>query len=372
MSGWIPPLVPQGKSAQDLVLETQEVQSGGDRRQFAGVARYAHRGDQRWVPPLPYARPDALKGDATRGFVVVARNLGLGDEAAGAIAARAETVEAGEGSVGWWGLLDAINVRAVSERLFFQAENWLFENTPGIAALRGPASMEPLTPAGLLVDGFDAWPAALLPYNPPYYPDFVEEEGYERERGWSAWTLDCPASAPAGFHPSAPTDWRALAEALDAGEYPDENAPRLRGWLTHLAGGGAFSAHPHLRWVLARGFGRAVWTTSDDGVCVGIPDFAPALRLIGGRLFPVGYALYVLALSRARRLRVFPALAREGGRAGELRDLYAQLAESAAAQGYSQLVIAPVFDEEEEESAEALADLGARITQRFAIYAKSF
>jgi hypothetical protein len=366
---WLPPLLPQKKSADDLVLETQEVVSSDDRRQFAGVGRCVHRGDPRWTPPIPYARQTALMQATTSGFLVTARNLGLGDEAVGAIAAQPGTF-ADAHSIGWWGLFDAINVGAVAERLFYQAETWLFEHTPGLAALRGPASMELLTPAGLLVDGFDAWPTALLPYNPPYYPDLVEEEGYERERGWSAWSLNLGSVAAARSPKQGPADWRALVAAHDATSYPDENAPALRKWLAHQSGGEKFAAHAHLRWALARAFARAVAVADEGGACLGIPDFAPALRITGGRLFPLGYALYLPALTHARRLRVFPAFVPEP-RAERLLSLYAELAEGAAARGYRELVIGPVFDDDEK-SAEALSGLGARITQRFAIYEKSF
>jgi hypothetical protein len=368
---YLPSLLPQPKRSQDLVLGTQPVESGGDMRRFAAVGRYAHRGDPRWIPSLPYARQTALRTASTAGFLGIARNLGLGDEVVGAIAARAEAADDERDSIGWWGLFDAINVGELAERMFYQAETWLFENTPGIAALRGPASMEPLTPAGLLVDGFDAWPAALLPYNPPYYPELVEEEGYEREREWSAWTLDCGTGAPADSLRQSPAAWQAWAAACDALNYPEENAPQLSLWLSRLAGGAEFSAHPHLRWALSRAFVRAVRVEREGGLCLGIPDFAPALRLTGGRLFPLGYALYLLALSRARRLRVFPALAPKMWRADRLRELYAALAESAASSGFSELVIAPIYDDDEK-NAEALSGLGARVTQQFAIYEKSF
>lgn len=372
---YLPPLAPQKKTAQDLILHTEEARSSGERRALVGVGRYVHRGDPRWTPPLPHARADALRPGnpllrgQTAGFLGVAQNLGLGDETVGAIAAYAEAGEDEEPAVGRWGLFEAINITALVERLFYEAETWLFENTPGIAALQGPASLEPLTPAGLLVDGFDAWPAALLPYNPPYYPEMVEGEGYAQARGWSAWTLACPpiqAPRPSG---KESVDWRAVAETAQRVGYNEDHAPGLGRWLAHLAGKEAFPAHRQLRWALARPFGRAVVAQADGGLCLGIPDFAPALRLTGGRLFPAGYALYLLALARTRRLRVFPAFAAEDSSMAQLRDAYAQLVDKASERGYRELVIAPIYDEDEK-SAEALSGLGARVTQRFAIYEK--
>ncbi len=372
---FLPPIPPQPKRAEDLVLYTEEVTSGDERRQFASVARYVHRGDRRWVPPLPCARQAALRPNnpllpgKVAGFTGIARNLGLGDEAVGAIAAYSAVAGEDEGATGCWGLFDAIYVTALVERLFYAAETWLFENTPGITALQGPTSMEPLTPAGLLIDGFDAWPTALLPYNPPYYSELVEGEGYEQARTWSAWTL---ASAAGGGKRSSgePVDWRAISATFARSDYAEDNAPGLKAWLAHLADAQPFLAHRHTRWTLARAFSRAIHATSGNGLCLAIPDLAPALRLTRGRLVPFGYLSFSLALTRSRRLRVFPALAPDDWRAQELTALYGEMAAKAGECGYRELVIAPISDENEK-SAAALTALGARITQRFAIYEKT-
>jgi hypothetical protein len=365
MPAFLPPIIPPQRRPDDLILRVEEATTAYDRRQFVSAGGPLYRGDRRWTPPLPHARADALGGARTTGFLGIAQNLGLGDETVGVIAARAVVHDAEDGAVGQWGLFDAINVSDLVERLFYRAETWLFENTRGIVALQGPAAMEPLTPAGMLVDGFDAWPAALLPYNPPYYPDLVAAEGYEPARTWRAWTLAIVGGARRSG-PREPVDWRALREV----DYPEEHAPGLNAWVAHLAGAQPFPAHPHLRWTLARAFSAAICARSDDGFCLGIPDFAPALRLTGGRLFPLGYALFAVALARSRRLRVFPAWPEEDRSAAKLGGLYHQLAAQAGEQGYRELVIAPIYDEDEE-SAEALSTLGAEARQRFANYDKT-
>jgi hypothetical protein len=191
-------------------------------------------------------------------------------------------------------LFDAINLSELAERLFYEAETWLFENTARVARLAGPATMEPLTPGGLLVDGFDAWPAALLPYNPPYYPELVEGQAYERASGWNAWTAPCPSAGARALRGRERMDWRGVVEVYDAVSYAEDAVPGLRLWLGYLAGTQPFPAHPHLRWTLARAFGRAIISSRGDATCLGIPDFAPALRSTGGRLFPLGYGLFLL------------------------------------------------------------------------------
>ncbi len=46
--------------------------------------------------------------------------------------------------------------------------------------MRGPANPSLNDMAGLLVDGFDRRPSVLMPYNPPYYVDFLARYGFER------------------------------------------------------------------------------------------------------------------------------------------------------------------------------------------------
>ena len=48
--------------------------------------------------------------------------------------------------------------------------------------MRGPASFSTNEEAGLLVDGFDASPVVMMPYNPPYYAALIEGAGFEKAK----------------------------------------------------------------------------------------------------------------------------------------------------------------------------------------------
>lgn len=95
---------------------------------------------------------------------------------------------------GCFGLFEAINHPDLVEALCSTAEVWLFEHAPRLRSACGPLSLEPFRPAGLLVDGFDALPAAFLSYNPPYYPELVLQAGYEPGPAQHAYELDLAAA----------------------------------------------------------------------------------------------------------------------------------------------------------------------------------
>jgi GNAT superfamily N-acetyltransferase len=51
----------------------------------------------------------------------------------------------------------------------------------GLRAMRGPTNPSINESSGLLVNGFDRAPSILMPYNPPYYEQFLLRYGFERK-----------------------------------------------------------------------------------------------------------------------------------------------------------------------------------------------
>lgn len=79
-------------------------------------------------------------------------------------------------NIGFFGFFDSVNDPAVSHALFEAGENWLKEQ--GVSAVRGPANPSSNHVYGLLTDNFDKMPSIMMPYNPPYYMDLIEKEGF--------------------------------------------------------------------------------------------------------------------------------------------------------------------------------------------------
>jgi GNAT superfamily N-acetyltransferase len=86
--------------------------------------------------------------------------------------------EANHDHVGFFGLFEVVNNYDVAEALLDAAADWL--RGQGCTAIRGPATFTQWDEYGLLVDGFADSPRLLMPYNLPYYPEFVEAWGLEK------------------------------------------------------------------------------------------------------------------------------------------------------------------------------------------------
>jgi GNAT superfamily N-acetyltransferase len=78
----------------------------------------------------------------------------------------------------FFGFFECVEDYAVAEALLDTATAWLRER--GYTGVRGPTNPSMNDTAGLLVDGFDREPAILMPYNPPYYVEYLERYGFER------------------------------------------------------------------------------------------------------------------------------------------------------------------------------------------------
>jgi GNAT superfamily N-acetyltransferase len=80
---------------------------------------------------------------------------------------------------GFFGFFDSIDDKEVSQALLSAAQNWLKEN--GQTKIMGPVNFSTNDICGLLIEGYDGPPVAMMPYNAPYYLDLLEDFGFEKK-----------------------------------------------------------------------------------------------------------------------------------------------------------------------------------------------
>ena len=81
--------------------------------------------------------------------------------------------------VGFFGFFECENNPNTADLLFKVAEGWLQEKS--IKKIKGPANPSMMDEIGILIDGFDKYPAILMPYHKPYYDKLIKANGYEKE-----------------------------------------------------------------------------------------------------------------------------------------------------------------------------------------------
>lgn len=77
------------------------------------------------------------------------------------------------------GIFDSINDQEVANALFQAAKDWV--KAKGGTNIVGPINLTTNDTCGLLVEGFDSPPVAMMPYNFAYYPDLVTNAGFQKK-----------------------------------------------------------------------------------------------------------------------------------------------------------------------------------------------
>lgn len=90
-------------------------------------------------------------------------------------------------SDGFFGFFDVVNDTLVAEQLLNEAKKWLKQK--GADKMVGPVNPSTNEPCGLLVDGYDSPPVAMMTYNKPYYLDLLAAAGFEKQTDLLAYNL---------------------------------------------------------------------------------------------------------------------------------------------------------------------------------------
>jgi len=80
---------------------------------------------------------------------------------------------------GFFGFFDCVNEEAIANSLFAEAELWL--KAKNLSTMIGPANPSTNETVGLLIDGFNEPPVAMMTYNKPYYITLIEKYGFHKK-----------------------------------------------------------------------------------------------------------------------------------------------------------------------------------------------
>jgi hypothetical protein len=135
-----------------------------------------------WIPPLAGDMQKALNRDRNPFFkhsdAAFFLTLDADDQPTGRIAIidNHHFNTFNHEKIAFFWLFESINNPNVSHLLFQNAFAWA--RNRGLSCVIGPKGFTALDGLGLLVKGFELQPAFGIPYNPPYYQDLIEAEGF--------------------------------------------------------------------------------------------------------------------------------------------------------------------------------------------------
>ena len=159
-------------------------------KEFIRFPYGVYRGYTNWVPPLEIAMKELLDREKHPFYLnahaefYLARQNGRVVGRIGAIVDKAHN-RFHEENAGFFGFFECVDDPAVAEALLSRARQWCFDR--GATFLRGPVNPSQNYECGMLVDGFDASPMVMMPYNPPYYPALLEKAGLQKVKDLYAY-----------------------------------------------------------------------------------------------------------------------------------------------------------------------------------------
>ena len=172
-----------------------------NRRQLKAFIRLPWRlyaQDPLWVPPLKLER--RLHFSSLNPYFAHGRWQGWiawqGDRPVGRISAQVDELHRrhyGEKS-GHFGFLECENNPDVMRALVAESERWLAQHQTEV--ITGPFNFSINQECGLLVDGFDTPPVIMMPHNPRWYAELLEQQGYAGVKDMYAYRINPDFTIP--------------------------------------------------------------------------------------------------------------------------------------------------------------------------------
>jgi hypothetical protein len=190
---------------QTATFQIRPVTTPADNAMFLDVPARVYANDPHWVPPL---RSDVAKQFAPTnpffGYGKLQQFIALDQgeknpQAVGRIVAAVNQrlIDREGQNVGLFGFFECIEDFAIAKSLIDAACQWLREQ--GITIVRGPIDLSTHNNCLFLVDGFDSPPMVMMPYNPSYYPEFMQRDGWEKAKDAYAYNFPLDKPLPPEF-----------------------------------------------------------------------------------------------------------------------------------------------------------------------------
>ncbi|WP_413501768.1 N-acetyltransferase [Serratia proteamaculans] len=302
------------------MIRIETVLDKRDLKAFIDFPSSLYRNDPSWITPLYVEREEHLskKNPGTEHIEWQAWVAKKEGKVVGRITAQIDSLHReryGE-DTGHFGMIDAIDDPEVFRALFTAAEDWL--KSKGALKITGPFSLNINQESGLLVEGFDTPPSALMTHAKPYYATNLERQGYTQGIDLLAYWMK---RTDLNFSPSltkmmAQAGKKVTLRRLNRKRF-NEEMQVLReifnsGWQDNW-GFVPFTEHE-----FATMGDQLKFLVPDDmiyiaevdsvpcGFIVGLPNINEAIADLNGRLLPFGWAklLWRLKVSGVRTARV--------------------------------------------------------------------
>ncbi len=358
-------------------------------RQFLEVPFTVYRGSKQWVPQL--------EADARRMLDTRRHPFYRHSQAAFFLAMNDDSHPIGRLAVlhnrpynhynyqatAFFYLFECLEEPRAAQALLEAGSEWAQAN--GLDRIMGPKGFSALDGMGVLVAGFEHRPAFGIPYNPPYYPRFLEAAGFRPMDEVVSGYLDARTPFPEIIHRASERiqerrglrvarfrtrrDLRAFIPRL-RDLYNDSLAGTVDN--TPLSAEDAEAMAQQLLWFADPKLIKILMKDDDPvGFLFAYPDISAALQRTRGRLWPLGWIRLLIELKRTRWVNINGAAIIERYRGlGGTAILFSEMQRSVIEGGFLHADLVQVGTANDRMQRE-LRDLGITFYKRHCMYERS-
>ena len=186
-------------------IQIRAVTTPEEKELFLDVPAQVYAKDPRWVPPIRSSIAKQFEAGnpffeygQLQQFIALSESTGKPEPVGRIVAAVNRRLISQESqNVGVFGFFECVPDFDVAQALLETACDWLRKQ--GMSVARGPIDLSTHNNCLFLVDGFDSPPTVMMPYNPPYYPQFIERDGWHKAKDAYAYNLPLDKPLPTQF-----------------------------------------------------------------------------------------------------------------------------------------------------------------------------
>lgn len=287
------------------MIEVIEVKSRRQRREFIEFPVKLYKGNPCFAPSLYldevkifkknymyYETCEAICFNAYKDGVMAGRIQG--------ILQRAHNEKTGGKRIRFT-RFDVINDFEVAKALFDKLEEW--GRSLGMDTVNGPMGFSDFEKEGMLIEGFDQMSTFEEQYNAPWYPEFMERLGYEKEVDWLEYQITLPEEDDHELEKMSDfimrrynlkfgkaTSGRDFCAKYAKGFFNliDESYKDIYGTVPFTEGQTKLMIE-NFRLIIDNRFAAVILDETGKVICLGLafPNIAKALTKSGGHLNPV-------------------------------------------------------------------------------------
>jgi GNAT superfamily N-acetyltransferase len=180
-----------------MALSIRQITSKADKLNFVRFLWDIYGNDPNWVPPLEMDRMKLIDEKKNPFYSHSDVAWFLAEDNGKILGRIAAIINHNHNSfhnekTGFFGFFECFNDQHVAAKLFESAEQYL--RNKGMTEVLGQLNPSTNDEAGLLIEGFDRPPVLLMTYNPKYYIELIEQNGYAKAKDLYAWLLSTDTS----------------------------------------------------------------------------------------------------------------------------------------------------------------------------------